>query len=109
MLCWLVEAACCQACPIDSTTRFVTPLVLPPPLCIAVILTMLLLLPGSQMAKIIPSAYKVRVLLSAPGDRLSNAWTGGSILAGLGSFQQLWMSRLEYDEEGAGLIEFKCP
>eukprot|EP00983_Pelagomonas_calceolata_P016071 508127-Pelagomonas_calceolata.AAC.1 len=34
---------------------------------------------------------------------------GGSILASLGSFQQLWMSRKEYEEHGASLIHRKCP
>jgi hypothetical protein len=35
--------------------------------------------------------------------------TGGSILASLGSFQQMWMSKQEYEEHGAGLVHRKCP
>ena len=31
-------------------------------------------------------------------------WIGGSILASLGSFQQMWMSKAEYEEHGKGLI-----
>ena len=34
---------------------------------------------------------------------------GGSILASLGSFQQMWMSKSEYDEHGAALIHRKAP
>lgn len=34
---------------------------------------------------------------------------GGSILASLGSFQQMWMSKQEYDEHGPGLVHRKCP
>lgn len=34
---------------------------------------------------------------------------GGSILASLGSFQQMWMSRKEYEEHGASLIHRKSP
>jgi actin-related protein len=34
---------------------------------------------------------------------------GGSILASLGSFQQMWMSKQEYDEHGSGLVHRKCP
>lgn len=40
---------------------------------------------------------------------LPGAAPGGSILASLGSFQQLWMSRKEYAEHGAPLINRKCP
>ena len=36
-------------------------------------------------------------------------WIGGSILASLGSFQQLWMSKAEYAEQGAQGILRKCP
>ena len=34
---------------------------------------------------------------------------GGSILASLGSFQQMWMSKQEYEEHGAGMIHKKAP
>ena len=38
------------------------------------------------------------------------AWhAGGSILASLGSFQQMWMSKQEYEEHGAGMIHKKAP
>jgi actin-related protein len=36
------------------------------------------------------------------------AWIGGSILASLGTFQQMWISRQEWDEEGAGALDRKC-
>ena len=34
---------------------------------------------------------------------------GGSILASLGSFNQMWMSAQEYAEHGPGLIHRRCP
>ena len=34
---------------------------------------------------------------------------GGSILASLGSFQQMWMSKMEYEEHGASLIHRRAP
>jgi actin-related protein len=34
---------------------------------------------------------------------------GGSILSSLGTFQQLWMSKKEYHEHGAALVNRKCP
>ena len=42
-------------------------------------------------------------------ERRYSAWIGGSILASLGTFQQMWMSKAEYQEYGAGGIHKKAP
>lgn len=34
---------------------------------------------------------------------------GGSILSSLGTFQQMWMSRMEYEEHGPNLIHRRAP
>lgn len=49
----------------------------------------------------VPVAYKVKVVTATPVERRFSAWIGGSILASLGSFQQLWLSKAEYEEMGA--------
>jgi len=57
-----------------------------------------------------PQMYKVKMI--APTDsseRRFSSWIGGSILASLGSFHQMWMSKQEYDEIGKGLVNIKCP
>ncbi|KAI8441628.1 hypothetical protein MSG28_015190 [Choristoneura fumiferana] len=41
--------------------------------------------------------------------RISEQDGGGSILASIGSFQQMWISSQEYDEGGKGQLERKCP
>ncbi|KAF7456374.1 Actin family protein [Cryptosporidium felis] len=41
-------------------------------------------------------------------ERKFSSWIGGSILASLGSFQQMWFSREEYNEHGVQLVERKC-
>ncbi|XP_069486710.1 actin-like protein 7B [Ambystoma mexicanum] len=46
--------------------------------------------------------------LSFSPDRRFSVWTGGSILASLKSFQQLWVYKKEYDERGASVIYKKC-
>jgi len=49
--------------------------------------------------------------LIAPGpvvERKYAAWIGGSILASLGSFHQLWISKKEYEEHGANIVEKRC-
>uniref|UniRef100_A0A8C9LL95 Actin-related protein n=1 Tax=Piliocolobus tephrosceles TaxID=591936 RepID=A0A8C9LL95_9PRIM len=37
-----------------------------------------------------------------------SSWIGGSILASLGTFQQLWVSKEEYSDAGHGLIVDRC-
>ncbi|MCJ1273237.1 NuA4 histone acetyltransferase subunit [Puttea exsequens] len=53
----------------------------------------------------------MRVRISAPGnvvERKFGSWIGGSILASLGTFHQMWISRKEYEEHGAGIVEKRC-
>ena len=47
------------------------------------------------------SVVKVRQHLPSKIERQSSGFTGGSILASLGSFQQLWVSKQQYEESGA--------
>ncbi|KRX27859.1 Actin-like protein 6A [Trichinella nelsoni] len=42
-------------------------------------------------------------------ERRFGAWIGGSILASLANFQQMWISKQEYEETGRGIVEKKCP
>lgn len=75
------------------------------------------LLPGlterllGRLNELVPQmSMKVKLLAApAPAERRFAVWIGGSILASLGSFQQLWMSKQEYDEQGANAIHRKCP
>ncbi|KAG1047579.1 hypothetical protein G6F43_009977 [Rhizopus delemar] len=41
-------------------------------------------------------------------ERKSSSWLGGSILASLGTFHQLWISKKEYEEFGKSIIHRKC-
>ncbi|KAF2758161.1 actin-like protein-like protein 6A [Pseudovirgaria hyperparasitica] len=52
-----------------------------------------------------------RIRLSAPGNTIERkyaSWIGGSILGSLGSFHQMWISKKEYDEHGANIVEKRC-
>ena len=42
-------------------------------------------------------------------ERRFGSWIGGSILASLGSFQQMWISKHEYEENGKSQVDRKCP
>lgn len=73
------------------------------------------LLPGCQqrlqadVALRLPHGHKLKIITAPPAERRFSAWIGGSILASLGSFHQIWMSKAEYEEHGAKIIERKCP
>ncbi|KAL1541310.1 Actin-related protein 4 [Salvia divinorum] len=57
-----------------------------------------------------PQAARVKVLASGNAtERRFSVWIGGSILASLGSFQQMWFSKSEFEEHGASYIQRKCP
>ncbi len=48
-----------------------------------------------ELISLAPSTVKVKVI--APPERKYSAWIGGSILASLSTFQQMWISKEEYD------------
>merc|ERR1712083_225104 len=41
-------------------------------------------------------------------ERKYSVWIGGSILASLSTFQQMWISKQEYDECGPSIVHRKC-
>jgi actin-like protein 6A len=55
---------------------------------------------SDEVGKLLPAAFKTRVLAPAGVERQFSSWIGGSILSCLGTFQQLWLSKAEYDEMG---------
>jgi len=53
-----------------------------------------------------PSTVTVEV--EASEERKYSVWVGGSILSSLSTFQQMWITREEYDENGPGIVHKKC-
>lgn len=49
-----------------------------------------------EITALAPSSMKVKIV--APPERKYSVWIGGSILASLSTFQQMWISKQEYDE-----------
>jgi len=63
-----------------------------------------------ELSTIVPSTYKCRTLASRTSvERSCASWIGGSIVTSLGSFQQLWLSKKEYDEYGDNLAIQRFP
>merc|ERR1712070_83452 len=65
---------------------------------------------GERMTKeltaLAPSTMKIKVI--APPERKYSVWIGGSILSSLSTFQQMWISKQEYDESGPAIVHRKC-
>lgn len=55
-----------------------------------------------------PSTRNKVIATSSVPERKYGAWVGGSILASLGSFHQLWISKKEYEEHGPNIVEKRC-
>lgn len=51
--------------------------------------------------------FKVQAATSTV-ERRHATWIGGSILGSLGTFQQMWISGKEYEENGASIVGTKC-
>ncbi|XP_054710495.1 actin-like protein 6B [Uloborus diversus] len=57
-----------------------------------------------------PPSMRLKVISSNnAAERRFGSWIGGSILASLGTFQQMWITKQEYDEGGKTQVERKCP
>jgi len=59
-----------------------------------------------EVTALAPSTMKIKVV--APPERKYSVWIGGSILASLSTFQQMWISKNEYDEAGPSIVHRKC-
>ncbi len=59
-----------------------------------------------EVALLAPPSVKVRVI--APPERKYSVWIGGSILACMTSFQEMWITQEEYQEHGPGIVHRKC-
>lgn len=54
------------------------------------------------------TVYVLQVKVVAPPERKYSVWIGGSILASLSTFQQMWIAKSEYDESGPSIVHRKC-
>ena len=59
-----------------------------------------------ELNAITPAGMSIRVI--APPERKYSVWIGGSILASLSTFQQMWIAMAEYTESGPSIVHRKC-
>uniref|UniRef100_A0AAY4AGY8 Actin-like protein 6B n=3 Tax=Denticeps clupeoides TaxID=299321 RepID=A0AAY4AGY8_9TELE len=63
-----------------------------------------------ELSQKAPPSMRLKLIASnSTIERRFSSWIGGSILASLGTFQQMWISKQEYEEGGKQTVERKCP
>lgn len=59
-----------------------------------------------EIRALAPSSVKINVI--SPPERKYSVWIGGSIVASLSTFQEMWVSKQEYQEYGPFIVHRKC-
>jgi len=59
-----------------------------------------------EMTTLAPASIKVKIV--APPERKYSVWIGGSILSSLSTFQDMWITKQDYDESGPAIVHRKC-
>jgi actin-related protein len=61
---------------------------------------------NKEMTALAPASIKIKVV--APPERKYSVWIGGSILSSLSTFQEMWISKDQYDESGPQIVHRIC-
>jgi len=59
-----------------------------------------------EIKTLAPPSMKIKVV--APPERKYSVWIGGSILSSLSTFENMWITKEEYDESGPSIVHRKC-
>jgi len=59
-----------------------------------------------EMKALAPNGVDIKII--APPERKYSVWIGGSILASLSTFEEMWVGKDEYDEAGPTIVHRKC-
>nr|AJA32467.1 actin [Nosema pernyi] len=59
-----------------------------------------------EIRALAPTSVKINVV--SPPERKYSVWIGGSIVASLSTFQEMWISKEEYREYGPFIVHRKC-
>jgi len=61
---------------------------------------------NKEITALAPSTMTIKIV--APPERKYSVWIGGSILASLSTFEEMWVTKDEYDESGPSIVHRKC-
>ena len=56
----------------------------------------------SECRRLAPRDTKIKIW--APPERILSTWIGGSILASLATFKQMWITKKDYEEHGKSSV-----
>jgi len=59
-----------------------------------------------EIKSLAPDSMTIKLI--APPERKYSVWIGGSILASLSTFEEMWIKKEEYDESGPSIVHRKC-
>jgi len=59
-----------------------------------------------EITNLAPASMTIKIV--APPERKYSVWIGGSILASLSTFEDMWVTKDEYDESGPSIVHRKC-
>jgi actin beta/gamma 1 len=59
-----------------------------------------------EITALAPSSMTIKII--APPERKYSVWIGGSILSSLSTFEEMWITKNEYDESGPSIVHRKC-
>lgn len=59
-----------------------------------------------ELKTLVQDTCNIKII--ANPERNYSTWIGGSILASLSTFQTLWITKAEYDENGPSFVHQKC-
>jgi actin-related protein len=59
-----------------------------------------------EIKALAPDSMTIKII--APPERKYSVWIGGSILSSLSTFEEMWITKNEYDEAGPSIVHRKC-
>jgi len=61
---------------------------------------------NKEMLILTPNSIKTK--MTCTGDRNYLSWMGGAVVSSLTTFQSMWITRGDYDENGPSVVHRKC-
>lgn len=61
---------------------------------------------NNELLVMLPTSYKIK--MPTTNDRQYLSWIGGAVVSALSTFQSMWITKSEYDENGPSIVHTKC-
>merc|ERR1712202_114186 len=59
-----------------------------------------------EVEALAPKSMTIKII--APPERKYSVWIGGSILSSLSTFEEMWITKDEFEESGPSIVHRKC-